>query len=663
VGELDELHSGDPRRIGPYWLEGRLGSGGMGRVYLGRSPGGRYVAIKAIRVELAENAEFRARFAREVSAARKVSGIFTAPVVDADLDGPVPWLATSFVAGSSLAEAVAASGPLPVDSVLRLAAGLAEGLQAIHSAGVIHRDLKPSNVMLAGDGPRILDFGISQSAEMSALTGIGTVVGSPGFMSPEQAEGREVGPSSDIFSLGAVLAFAATGEGPFGDGTTAALLYRVVHGEPGTGRLPEELRPLIERCLAKDPQHRPTAAQLLAELSNAQPGAHLLLGPATGGPPGHGPARPAPDEAAGAAAPLTHPATERAALPDMPVMAAATDAAGAGAASPGRPHPGGHAHPQAPGSPGSAGSRGRPGRFSRTALIGILAIAVLALSGTVAVLTLTAAPSPAAVTLEPVGSPGPDPFMPSAGTDQSGRTRLVGSGGTFSGGTPGLYGGTMRKASCKPQQMVSFLRVHPGKAAAWASVLGIRPAGIPRYVASLTPVVLRSDTAVTNHGYIDGHVTSFPAILEAGTAVLINRHGEPVTKCFCGNPLTKPMAYTRVTYTGQRWPSFSAASVTYIQPATAPVKSFTLVDPATGRAFRRPPGSIGNLDQPVSTPPTGPLTSKPTPTATSSSPTPTATSPTPTSAPTPPSPTPTPPSPTPAPTLAVTTPAGPGPSP
>jgi serine/threonine protein kinase len=270
VSELDELQSADPRRIGPYVLEGRLGSGGMGRVYLGRSPGGRHVAIKVIRADLAENPDFRARFAREASAARKVSGIFTAPVVDADLDGPVPWLATSYIAGPSLADAVAERGPMPSALVLRLAAGLAEGLAAIHSAGVVHRDLKPANVLLAEDGPRLIDFGISRSLEASSITRTGMVVGSPGFMSPEQAQGRPVGPPSDIFSLGAVLTFAATGEGPFGEGSTVALLYRVITSEPNIQGVPDEIRPVIEHCLAKDPQQRPTAAHLLATLSTAE---------------------------------------------------------------------------------------------------------------------------------------------------------------------------------------------------------------------------------------------------------------------------------------------------------------------------------------------------------------------------------------------------------
>ena len=280
---MDDLRPEDPRRIGPYWLEGRLGSGGMGHVYLGRSPGGRHVAIKVIRAELAADAEFRARFAREVTAMRKVSGIFTAGVVDADLHGPTPWLATSYVAGPSLADEVDAHGPLPPGAVLMLAAGLTEGLVAIHSAGLVHRDLKPSNVLLAEDGPRLIDFGISRSMDSSALTRTGMVIGSPGFMSPEQARGREAGPPSDIFSLGAVLAFAATGKEPFGTGSGETLLYRVVSGEPDTEDIPRQIRPLAERCMIKDPRRRPTAVQLLAELSTAQSATRTQPAPAARG--------------------------------------------------------------------------------------------------------------------------------------------------------------------------------------------------------------------------------------------------------------------------------------------------------------------------------------------------------------------------------------------
>jgi serine/threonine protein kinase len=619
----------------------------MGRVYLGRSPGGRPVAIKVIRADLAEDAEFRARFAQEVSAARKISGIYTAPVVDADPDGPMPWLATYYVAGPSLADAVADRGPLTPASVLRLAAGLAEGLEAIHSAGVVHRDLKPSNVLLAEDGPRLIDFGICRSVETRSLTRTGMVVGSPGFMAPEQAEGHEVGPPSDIFSLGAVLTFAATGEGPFGDASSAALLYRVVCTEPNIDRLPTEIRWLVGHCLAKHPQDRPTAAQLLAELSTTQPGARPLPEPVIVGLPGYGHAGPAPDEAASAMG-TPRPSVERAALQNLPlepvppaaspeptatappVISSGSEAGGSSAAAADRTYWSDYARLPASDSLGNASSGGKHGRFSRNAIIGVLATLVLVLSASVAALILTPTSSPAAVTLEPVGTAGSNPFMPPVGTDQPGLKRLAGSGGTFSGATAGLYGGTLRKASCNPQQLVSFLHTHPGKAAAWASVFGIQPAGIPGYVAGLTSAVLRSDTAVTNHGFIDGRVTSFPAVLQAGTAVLIDRYGQPVTKCFCGNPLTKPMAYTTATYTGNRWPSFSSTSVTYIQKTTTPTIAFTLVNPVTGTTFRRDPGRSSSADQPVATPPstspnnsatgfpTSPATGSPTTSATGS---------------------------------------------
>ena len=265
------LQPEDPREIGPYHLLGQLGSGGMGQVFLGMSAGGRPIAVKVIRTELATDPEFRARFRREVAAAQKVSGLFTALVVDADLDSPTPWLATAYVAGPSLTEAVREHGPLPVCTVLALAAGLAESLSAIHAAGVVHGDLKPSNVLLAEDGPRVIDFGISQAAEASAATGPKLMIGSPRFMSPEQVLGSDISPASDMFSLGAVLTFAATGQGPFGSGSSAAVMSRLVNSPASLGKVPRELRGLIGTCLAKHPSDRPTARELLAQVGAIQP--------------------------------------------------------------------------------------------------------------------------------------------------------------------------------------------------------------------------------------------------------------------------------------------------------------------------------------------------------------------------------------------------------
>jgi hypothetical protein len=280
------LQPADPRLIGPYQLLGRLGAGGMGRVFLGMSEAGRPVAVKIVHAKLAADPEFRARFSSEVAAARKVSGLFTALVADADVDAPVPWLATAYVAGPSLSEAVRSRGPLTTGSLLPLAAGLAKSLIAIHAAGVVHGDLKPSNVLLALDGPRVIDFGISQAAEVTPLGRAGLVVGTPSYMAPEQAAGQEVGPLSDVFSLGAVLAFAATGRKPFGTGPPAAVLERVVRGTADLKDAPAEVRPLIERCLAKDPGLRPTATELLAGVTAAQSATEPGAEPALRGPAG-----------------------------------------------------------------------------------------------------------------------------------------------------------------------------------------------------------------------------------------------------------------------------------------------------------------------------------------------------------------------------------------
>ena len=266
---MQPLGVDEPTVVGPYRLLGRLGSGGMGRVYLGRSAGGRTVAVKIVHPHFALDEEFRARFRREVEAARRVGGAWTAPVLDADPEASVPWVATGYAAGPSLAAAVAdAGGLLPAHSVRVLGAGLAEALTAVHALGLVHRDVKPSNVLLTLDGPLLIDFGIARATDGTAsLTSTGVSVGSPGYMSPEQILGKGVTGAADVFSLGAVLVYAATGESPFPGDSSAALLYKVVHEEPRLGSLEGELRELVAACLAKDPVGRPTPQEVAALLA------------------------------------------------------------------------------------------------------------------------------------------------------------------------------------------------------------------------------------------------------------------------------------------------------------------------------------------------------------------------------------------------------------
>ncbi|GHF28428.1 serine/threonine-protein kinase [Streptomyces griseoluteus] len=257
------LQADDPVMVGGYRLAARLGAGGMGRVYLAHTRGGRPVAIKVVRSELADDPAFRRRFRREIAAARRVRGAYTAELIDAGPEAEPPWLATLYVPGPSLADVVAERGPLPVPAVLRLMAGVAEALQAIHGAGIVHRDLKPSNVLLATDGPRVIDFGISLAADATSFTATDAAMGTPVFMAPEQASGGEITPATDVFALGQTAAFAALGEPLYGDGSLPAVLYRIVHSAPDLSLLPEELRPLFARCLAADPKERATLADIV----------------------------------------------------------------------------------------------------------------------------------------------------------------------------------------------------------------------------------------------------------------------------------------------------------------------------------------------------------------------------------------------------------------
>ncbi|MFD8824145.1 PQQ-binding-like beta-propeller repeat protein [Streptomyces sp. NPDC059605] len=265
---VEQLTQHDPRRIGPFEVLGRLGAGGMGLVYLARSASGRRVAIKTVRTELAEDQLFRVRFTREVEAARAVSGFYTAAVVDADPRAAVPWLATAYVPAPSLEEIVTECGPMPVQAVRWLAAGIAEALQSIHGAGLVHRDMKPSNVLVVEDGPRVIDFGIASGVSNTRLTMTNVAVGTPAYMSPEQArDSRSVTGASDVFSLGSTLVFAATGHAPFHGANPVETVFMLLREGPDLEGLPGELRPLIESCMQMDAGLRPTPADLQAQLA------------------------------------------------------------------------------------------------------------------------------------------------------------------------------------------------------------------------------------------------------------------------------------------------------------------------------------------------------------------------------------------------------------
>ncbi|WP_437441466.1 serine/threonine-protein kinase [Streptomyces aureus] len=330
-----------PERVGDYAVERELGAGGMGTVYLARSRGGRTVAVKVARPELAADPHFRARFRAEVDAARRVGGFHTAQVVDADPDAAAPWLATAYIAGPTLSGLLAERGPMEEARLRLLGAALAEALQAIHGCGLIHRDLKPGNIIMADDGPRVLDFGIARALEATRLTHTGAAFGTPGFLAPEQAQGLEVGGAADVFALGAVLVAAAGGQ-PFGEGTPMMLMYRAVHEPADLSAVPEGIRPVVAACLAKDPAQRPSPRRLLdllAPETAAKPAADAAARPPTQASTAAPSAAPAPTPtptAASAAAPTAKDIADAATVGAAPHAGAPHTGARGGGPSPGK---------------------------------------------------------------------------------------------------------------------------------------------------------------------------------------------------------------------------------------------------------------------------------------------------------------------------------------
>ncbi|MFF4319695.1 protein kinase [Streptomyces sp. NPDC001568] len=417
------LSADDPHEIGGYRLHARLGAGGMGVVYLAYTPGGRPIALKAVRREFAADPEFRERFAQEVASARRIHGLFTAQVVDSGEDDLTPWLATAYVPGPTLHQVVRRHGPLPVRTVLLLVAGIAEALQAIHRAGVVHRDLKPANVLIAGDGPRVIDFGIARAADAAALTGTGLRIGTAAFMAPEQALGRPVTAATDVFALGALAGFVASGAPPFGNGPESGALYRVVHEHPDLAPVPSELHDLLSWCLAKRPEDRPTTGELIAAVHG-----HPLVGSRPGFTDGWLP-RPVLAEVGGPADAGTPPPTGPSGGPDhfRPTVAAtAYSAPGAVVHTPGGPYPAGPAEPEPARAAARAADRGER-RRRRSPVVGAAVVAVLACGGAAYWYGFPE---------DPAAGSGPGPAVTGSVTDPGASTTSPGPSGANPGTDP-----------------------------------------------------------------------------------------------------------------------------------------------------------------------------------------------------------------------------------
>jgi hypothetical protein len=564
--------------FGPYRLDELIGRGGMGEVYRAfDTVHERTVAVKRLPVVLAADPDFRTRFAAEAAMAARLNEPHIIPIHDfGEIDGRL-YIDMRLVDGRDLATELATRGRLSPERARRIVGQLAAALDVAHAAGMVHRDIKPSNVLLTADPAGtaegefvyLADFGIAQalSEASTAVTNSATTVGSLEYMAPERFTGGHADRRADVYALGCLLFEALTARKPFVVQGLPALMHAHLMLPPPRPSdvlpgLPSGLDAVVARAMAKDPAQRyPTAGDLATAVRAALDGS----GPHTGGEAG---------------APST-PGVVAAVGPATPGYLAVPVELG------GQQQP-----PPVPAADHIAGRRRRVGLIVASAL----AVVLVVISGATLALALNRRADPAEVSREPIRTGGVNPFMPPVGQDRSGVTGPQHVGGNFPGNTPGLYGGTLNQAACDPEAMVRFLQTHPEKAAAWAGVEGIAVSEIPSYVARLTPVVLRSDTAVTNHGFAGGRATVIRAVLQAGTGVLIDEYGVPRAKCYCGNPLTPPATVTRPRYVGGTWSDFTPDQVTIVQPAPSAVNEFTLVDPSTSQPFRRPVGTRGGSD-------------------------------------------------------------------
>lgn len=578
--------------FGPYRLDGLIGRGGMGEVFRAfDTVKGREVAIKRLPARLTADPEFEARFRAESALAARLHEPHIIPIHDyGEVDGRL-FIDMRLVEGRDLAAALE-DGPLPAARAANIVAQVAAALDVAHAQDLVHRDIKPSNILVTpavsggADFVYVADFGIARviSSGSTSLTATGATVGSMEYMAPERFAGGHGDHRVDVYSLGCVLFEAMTGRKPFDVEGLPAIINAHLNTPPPRpsefAEVPKGLNGVVARAMAKNPDNRYPSAGALAEAARAA---------ADGAEPEAG-------------APVTMSAT----MPPPTVFA--TPGVNVGPGSPVSPttHADPVTNPIQPPSP-----RRRKGLIMAAALAGLLVL----VGGGLA-LGLAERADPSEIKTEPMLTAGDNPFMPSVGSDRPGVTPPSRSGGAFAGDTPGLYGGTRNESTCNRGQMIDFLRANPDKQDAWGRVQGIGGTQVPDYISRLTPVLLRSDTAVTNHGWKGGEANPLQSVLQGGTAVLVDEYGVPRARCSCGNPLTPPATVTSPRYTGQTWNDFSPAAITRVQAAPAAVDQFAIVDPASNETFYRGRGTAGEADraasvEPPPAPPMPPVESTP----------------------------------------------------